>query len=154
MFLRVPTWAGTQYLCHSVPEVLLTLVAWHHLCAGTLPAWLWLPWGTGECSLWVLGSVGEGIEEDAAGEAWGQIQPVTEPICLSCYTMARAFLLRPVPAPNFPYPGASPNPWKSRPGSCPQELCSLGTAHTGEVLEPGWRAELLRMGWGGGTGGL
>lgn len=71
---------------------------------------------------------------------------VTEPICLSCYTMAHAFPLRPVPAPGFPCPGASPYPWKSRPRSCPQGLCSPGTAHTGEVLEPGWRAELLRMG--------
>lgn len=55
----------------------------------------------------------------------------------SCYTTARAFPLRPVPAPSFPYPGASPYPWKSRPGSCPQGLCSLGTAHTAPVkVEP------------------
>lgn len=55
----------------------------------------------------------------------------------SCCTMARAFLLRPVPAPSFPYPGASPYPWKSRPGSCPQELCLPGTAHTALVkVEP------------------
>lgn len=61
---------------------------------------------------------------------------VTKAVCLSCYTMARAFPLLPAPAPSFPCHGASPYPWKSRPGNCPQGLCSPGIAHTGEGLEP------------------
>lgn len=145
MFLRVPAWAGAQYLCHFVPQLLLPLVAWHHLCAGTLPAWLWLPWGTGESGLWFWILLGREWKEVQLERHVARLS-VTEPICLSCYTMAHAFPLRPVPAPGFPCPGASPYPWKSRPRSCPQGLCSPGTAHTGEVLEPGWRAELLRMG--------
>lgn len=57
-FPRVPTWAGDQYLRHSVPGPLLPPVAWHRLCAGTLPAWLWLPWRTGESDHCVLVSGG------------------------------------------------------------------------------------------------
>lgn len=76
---------------------------------------------------------------------------LTEPLHLSCYTIARALPLLPAPALSSPCPGASPYPWKSRPGSCPQGLCLPGTAHTGEGPEPGQRAGLLRLGWGGGT---
>lgn len=74
---------------------------------------------------------------------------LTEPLHLSCYTMAHALPLLPAPALSSPCPGASPYPWKSRSGSCPQGLCLPGTAHTGEGPEPGRRAGLLRLGWGG-----
>lgn len=86
--------------------------------------------------------------------SWGGmgLEPsMTEPLHLSCYTMARASPLLAAPALSSPCPGASPYPWKSRPRSCPQGQCSSGTAHTGEGPEPGWRAGLLRVGWGGGT---
>jgi hypothetical protein len=79
---RVPPWPGVQYLCHLMSKPLLTPAPWHHLCAGTLSAWLQLPWRAGEYSCWVLTPA---WGRQVSGEAQDIDPRVTEPLTQLLY---------------------------------------------------------------------